>query len=324
MKYTIQHNFNDWPHFYVSTFFNNLYDQLQKRYENHTFEIINYPEYDDYGYGSIYSCMNFSIINSKTEKYALVSFFDNWKYHFMKHIGWKPEKMVKFFYPGGFNYLDYYNWRKDTIWNDDVYCPLAITDIYKSLYYNTYSPENISYKYKTNSTSNKIIFRGWIWPFRDQMLSGVKDESIVVIEKRENNAEKTLSYDLYLKELSEHRCALSLPGGTEICNRDIECFAVGVPVIRPFINVSYEDPLIPNYHYISCFEDIKYWNGYPEHSSFENFGDRLIETWNRVRENYDYLEFISKNARLWYERNCTLENNLNYLLKNIELEELNG
>ena len=106
MKYTIQHNFNDWPHFYVSTFFNNLYDQLQKRYENHTFEIINYPEYDDYGYGSIYSCMNFSIINSKTEKYALVSFFDNWKYHFMKHIGWKPEKMVKFFYPGGFNYLD--------------------------------------------------------------------------------------------------------------------------------------------------------------------------------------------------------------------------
>jgi len=323
MKYHIQHDFNDWPHFYVSTFFNKLYKKLQKKYAEHDFEIVNHPKYDNFGYGSIFSCMNFSIINPTNQKYMLVSFFDNWRYHFMKHIGWQPENMVKFFYPGGFNYFDYFNWRKETIGNDDLYCPLDITKIYKSFYYGPYGPSKIDYEHKED-TLDEMIFRGWLWPFRSQMLSRVNDESIVIIEKRQNEAAETLSYEDYLKELSQYRCALSLPGGTEICNRDIECFAVGTPVIRPFINTDYDDPLIPNYHYISCFSDIKYWNGNPEHSDFESFGDHLLETWNRVRYNEEYLRFISENARRWYEKHCTLDKNLRYLLRHIKLEELNG
>lgn len=323
MKFHIQHNFNDWPHFYVSTFFNNLFEKLQNKYPEHEFIVVNYPEFDNLGYGSIFSCMNFSIINPDNDKYMVLSFFDNWKYHFMKHLGWKPEKMVKFFYPGGFNYLDYFHWRQNNVHNDDIYCPINIQDIYQSFYYQTYGPQNIEYSY-SEDTIDKIVFRGWLWPFREEMISEIDDESISIIEKRENKASKTLPYDEYLKELSQHRCSLSLPGGTEICNRDIECFAVGSPVIRPFVNIEYEDPLIANYHYISCFADIKYWNGFPEALDLKSFGKNLLDIWERVRYNKDYLMFISKNARSWYENNCTLENNIKYVLNKIDLEDLNG
>lgn len=323
MDLIVRHEFNDWPHFYVSCFFNSLHENLKEKYPNHTFTIVNEEERERQGYGSIYSAMNYSVVNPENDKYILVSFFDNWKYHFMKHLGWKPDKMVKFFYPGGFNYLDYFHWRSVNKNDQDVYCPLNIKDIYRSFYYGPYSPIDIDYQFN-KETHDEMIFRGWIWPFRETMLSNLNESSIKVIEKRTNTASETLAYEDYLKELSEYRGALSLPGGTEICNRDIECFGVGTPVFRPHINTEYQEPLIPNYHYISCFRDVKYWTGYPDGIALDKFADELVDTWSRVRDDLDYLEFVSKNARSWYERNCTITNNLKYLTSLIDLEELNG
>jgi hypothetical protein len=104
---------------------------------------------------------------------------------------------------------------------------------------------------ENNEKINSLFFRGYLWDFRKEMVENIDREDIVIIDKNYNN--QNLLYTEYLDELSNYSCALSLPGGTEICNRDIECFGIGVPVIRPFVQTAYPEPLIPNYHYINCF-----------------------------------------------------------------------
>ena len=328
MQIIIRHLFRDLRNYYVTSFFDLFFQKLVEKFPDHHFDVSNDASYEHNGYGSIYSCMNFSIINPSNKKYILISFFDNRKYHFMKHLGWNPSNMVQFFYPGGFNYLDYFNFRNYEKDNKDIDCPININEIYRSFFYGPYEKNNLQHikniynNYQILKTQPSLYFRGYMWDFRKNMVKHIKDQSILVIDKnRENN---NLSYDNYLVDLCLYRCALSLPGGTEVCNRDIECFSVGVPVIRPYLNIEYPDPLIANYHYISCYNDCKYWDGNPSYLSYKDFAYNLEDCWSRVKNNYDYLQFISKNARNWFLKNCTLENNVQYLLSQINMEKLYG
>jgi len=326
MQIIIRHLFRDLRNYYVTSFFQLLYEKLEQKFPKYSFSIENDPAYEHNGYGGIYSCMNFSIINPQNKKYILISFFDNWKYHFMKHLGWNPSNMVQFFYPGGFNYWDYFNFRNHEKTNPDIDCPIHIKNIYNSFFYGTYEKgsldiiENIYDDYNLLNTKPSLYFRGYLWDFRKRMTENIQDESILVTDRNENN--NNLNYIDYLKDLSQYRCALSLPGGTEVCNRDIECFAVGVPVIRPYLNIQYPDPLIANYHYISCYNDCKYWDGNPNYLSYEDFILHLKDCWNKVKNNYEYLSFIRRNARDWFVKNCTLESNVDYVLSKIQMEKL--
>lgn len=328
MKLIVRHLFRDLGEFYVTSFFQSLYEKLISKFSNYTFDIINDPSYEDNGYGSIYSCMSLSIINPKNKKYILISFFDNWKYHFMKHLGWHPSKMVQFFYPGGFNYIDYYNFRYQQKSNKDIDCPKNISKIYESFFYGPYEKnkleliQDIYDKNPIKKTKPQMYFRGYMWDFRKEMIENINDNSIIIIDKNSDN--NNLCYADYLKDLSQYRCALSLPGGTEVCNRDIECFAIGVPVIRPFLNIQYPDPLIPNYHYISCYTDCKYWDGNPNYLSNKHFADYVVDYWNKIKHNIEYLDFVRDNARKWFLKNCTLENNIEYILSKLNMEALYG
>jgi hypothetical protein len=327
MRLIIRHLFRDLGNYYVTAFLNSLYSKLCIKYPNYTFDIQNDKLYENNGYGSIYSCMNFSIVNPKTEKYILVSFFDNWKYLFMKHMGWSPDKMTQFFYCGGFNYMDYFHWKHLQKENKDVCLPYNIETVYKSFFYGPYyanQDSEIDKIYNINNIKRSIpqlSFRGYMWDFRKEMLDNLNDESITIIDKNSTN---NLNYIEYLQDLTKYRCALSLPGGTEICNRDIECFSIGVPVIRPNLCINYPDPLIANYHYISCYDNCKYWDGYPSYLSYKDFQESLKDCWSKVKDNLEYLEFISKNAREWYLKNCTIENNIKYIMSKIDLGALNG
>ena len=325
----IRHQFRDLGDYYVTNFFQSLYSCLKRKYPDIKFVVRNQKKYENNGYGSIYSCMNFSIINPKTSKYIVISLFDNWKYHFMRHLGWKPNKMVQFFYAGGFNFFDYFHFKMLEKNNPDVDLPLNITEIYKSFYYSPFSDRHEDLQkelYKSRNTKETkpiLYFRGYMWDFRKDMVARIKDSSILIIDKNKKT-KNLLDYSEYLKDISMYRCALSLPGGTEICNRDIECFGIGVPVIRPHLDINYPEPLIPNYHYISCYHDCKYLHGSPEYVDPKEFKKYLIYYWEKVKDNFEYLDFISHNAREWYVKNCTLDQNIKHLLKNIDLELLYG
>lgn len=328
MEFLIRHEFRNLKinnnDFYVSNFFNKLYTTLEKKHPNHTFTKYLNTDYSKYGQGGISSCMNFSIINPDNGNYILISFFDNWKYHFMKHMGWDPKKMKQFFYPGGFNFYDYFTFKKKSETNFDVEFPEDIKKTYQQFYYQPYFDccydliDDLYQKRKFLRKNRSLFFRGWMWDFRKKMMSNVSQNDILIFDK--NNNGDNLDYKSYLNEISNYYCSLSLPGGNEICNRDIECFGIGSPVIRPSLNINYEDPLIPNYHYISCYQPCDYSiDGNPKYLSYEDFGKSLISTWNSVKNNDEYLDFISENARFWFLRNCKMENNLNYVINKIDI-----
>lgn len=328
MKFIIRHLFRDLGKYYVTRFFDRIYKDILNIYPQHSFDIVNNEQYENNGYGGTYSCMNMSIINPENDKYILISFFDNWKYLFMQHMGWRPDKMKQWFYSGGFNYSDYFYFKVSQKNNIDLNLPYNIDQIYNSFFYGPYytdydSEVDIIYNDdQLRNSDNKLIFRGYMWDFRKEMTNALRDTSIIITDKNINN--NGLNYLEYMKDLKKYRCALSLPGGTEVCNRDIECFSIGVPVIRPTLSVQYPDPLIPNYHYISCYDSCKYWNGNPSYLSYKDFQESLQDCWSRVRDDFEYLEFVAKNAREWYLKNCTLTQNIKYVLSKLDLEALNG
>ncbi len=313
--------------FYITNFFNKLLTELQKKFNDFSFEIVNDTNYEKYGQGGIYSCMNFSIVNPENKKYILISFFDNWKYHFMSHLGWDAENMVQFFYPGGFNFYDYYTFKTNTKNNLDVKFPNDIKNIYEPFYYGPYFDccydfmNSLYEKNKNSDKEKKLFFRGWLWDFRKKMVNEIVTDDIIIIDKNVDN--QNMEYTEYLNDLSKYKVSLSLPGGNEMCNRDIECFGVGIPVIRPHLNINYPDPLIPNFHYISCYHSCDYsFDGHPKYNSYTDFKNNLITTWNRVKNNDEYLNFVSENAKNWFDKNCTLPSNIEYLINRIDLKKL--
>jgi hypothetical protein len=114
-----------------------------------------------------------------------------------------------------------------------------------------------------------------------------------------------ISYNLYFDEIIKHKIALSVDGRGEFCYRDIECFAIGVPIIRfEYDSVMY-DPLIPNYHYISIPRppDMKLYRlGNQFHAEL------LMERYKEVLNDTEFLNYISRNARKYYEKNCLMHN----------------
>lgn len=328
MDIVIRHFFRDLGNFYVTNFFHSLYKQLQLQFPQHSFRIENNNSYEINGYGSTYSCMHMSIINPQNNKYIVISFFDNWRYLFMKHLGWNPELMTQMFYCGGFNFLEYFYWKDNQSYNDDVYLPSDIDKKYHSFFYGPYNTNyaneetNIYNSYNIDDALPQLYFRGYMWDFRQEMVKNINQDDIIVIDK--NIEHNNLDYVEYLQDLTRYQAALSLPGGTEICNRDIECFSVGIPVIRPLLSTAYPDPLIPNYHYISCYDSAKYWDGNASYNSYQDFALSLTECWNTIKNNKEYLKFISKNAHNWYVKHCNIESNVYYILSKLNMESLYG
>lgn len=116
---------------------------------------------------------------------------------------------------------------------------------------------------------------------------------------------RTIDMPSYFNEMIKHKIALSVDGRGEFCYRDIECFAVGVPIIRFEYVSKMHDPLIPNYHYISIPRpiDMKLYR-----LGNENHAKMLIERYYEVLNNKDFLKYIVENARKYYLKNCTMPN----------------
>lgn len=320
MNYKIRWKKTNLGSFYVTTLLQKLSEGIREKYPEHSFEDESNDKYSRIGQGTISSPMNLSVYNPLNQKYIIVSCVDNWKTHFMPHLGWKPKNMVKMFYSGGFNYLDYYSFCKEQSLEPNL-------NFYSPFYYGPYNydeQELITDLFENRKeTKQELVFRGLLFKFRANLVKYINDSSIQIYDRRGDKV-SDLKYSDYLKELSEYKAALSLPGATEICNRDIECFAVGTPVVRPLLHTKYEDPLLPDYHYINCYVDAKYYDGNPNYNNIKDFGKYLIQTWDKVKHDKDYLEFVSRNAREWYIKNCLIENNVSYLLSKIKLEDING
>jgi hypothetical protein len=122
----------------------------------------------------------------------------------------------------------------------------------------------------------------------------------------------------YFNQLIAHKLAISIDGRGEFCYRDVECFGCGVPIIRYEYESILNEPLIPNYHYISIPrpQDMTlYRTGTKEHA------DKFMEKYFEVINNDRLLAFISKNAREYYEKNLSLKPSLDKTFEILKLKE---
>jgi len=122
----------------------------------------------------------------------------------------------------------------------------------------------------------------------------------------------------YFSNLINYNVALSVAGVGEFCYRDVECMALGIPFLRfEYQGKMYED-LIPNYHYIS----IEYDNTIPKHNGVhtdrlgnQEHAKKIEQRFNEVKNDKDFLKFISENARSYYVNNLTSPNRVNNTIK---------
>ena len=129
-----------------------------------------------------------------------------------------------------------------------------------------------------------------------------------------NKATGSLNSDDYIKELASHRINISTNGNAEICNRDFEIMGLGNVLIRPTLVGKFYDPLIPGKHYIGV--------DYENYLDLKSVADSLIDTYNRVKQDNELMDYIGKNARDWYVKNGTIDANVDILIKLVDFSKL--
>lgn len=116
-----------------------------------------------------------------------------------------------------------------------------------------------------------------------------------------------LPFDQYLQESFNFRLALSIGGGGgalcgDLCFRDIEMFAIGIPLLRPQLIVENSEPLIPNFHYVSV--DADFDDNY-RYTNPEELSQRIAHRYRNVISDLEFLDYVKNNAKNWYENNIS-------------------
>jgi hypothetical protein len=109
-------------------------------------------------------------------------------------------------------------------------------------------------------------------------------------------------FNSYAEELMNFKLGLSVAGRGEMCYRDVEYMGLGVPFIRFEYTTEFLEPLVPNFHYISVERpnDLFDWMQL-DRVGEKNHADMIIERYMQVKDDKEFLNFISKNARNYYE-----------------------
>ena len=125
-------------------------------------------------------------------------------------------------------------------------------------------------------------------------------------------------FDAYARILIKHKIALSIAGRGEFCYRDVENFAIGAPIMRFEFNNEMYQPLIPNFHYIS----VERPNDLPlDRLGEKHHAEMLEKRFLEVKDDINFLNFISDNARKYYEDFLSINGSVNLTYKILNLNE---
>lgn len=128
------------------------------------------------------------------------------------------------------------------------------------------------------------------------------------------------SEDAYFEDTIRHKVGLSIGGRGEFCYRDIEYMAIGVPFLRFQFQSQMLPGLIPNVHYISVdVPDDLYKDPHRDDMPDDKLGGEqhaklLEQRFLEVKDDVDFLNFISRNARQYYETYLAPGQNVKYTL----------
>lgn len=160
-----------------------------------------------------------------------------------------------------------------------------------------------------NKITDKMFYKG----------SGIEKyrKSVKILGERNLVDLEIKGFEEYLESLCNHNLALSYytdldkyttpfdhPG--EFCYRDMEYVSLGVPFIRIEYKDSVYNGLYPNYHYISIPRE-KAHEAYKSHGD-EGVADLLESKFLEIKDNKDFLNYISKNQIEWFDTYAKIPN----------------
>jgi len=154
--------------------------------------------------------------------------------------------------------------------------------------------------------NDKLYFKGGGWkeggdPYRNVVRilyeKGYLDPKYSSITTYLDNLSKQNIAISHYMDLNRFTKANKSPG--ELCYRDMEMMSIGVPYIRIEYKSELHKAFIPNYHYIVIPRE-------EAHRAYDKDGDEgvaklFINKYNEVKDDHDFLKFISKNQREWYD-----------------------
>jgi hypothetical protein len=247
------------------------------------------------------------IENVDTKKYFVITYWDKMEC-ICEYTGWDMENLVEIFTSSGVHK------------NDVIYQPLELK--YTPFSYLTPRKDidvAIS-ELKDTDNNDRIIpekpqFKGYLYLFRKYLES---DDRFFVREK--GNGEY-LQFTDYIKHLNKFAINMNLNGAGEICYRDMEILGLGTALFRPKLLVQFDDPLIPDHHYISVdYDSIK--DEKKQDIFFKKFSDLIIQRWNEVVKDKEYINFVAQNGRKWFENNVSKEKHGEIAIKLIDFNKL--
>lgn len=174
-------------------------------------------------------------------------------------------------------------------------------------------------KYPSNGKIEKAIFIGELYEGRKEIAEVLSTHPLfeIIDSKRDDK----YTFREYIDKIREYKMVLSLNGFGEICFRDYEAMAVGVPVIRSKLFNSYYEPLTPYVHYVSATEAPV--NGFLEYnSSYSSIAGQFISTIERTIKDDHYLAILAINGRRYFLANVWSQSMIHNFFKLVNLKLL--
>lgn len=317
-KLVVQYEFphNEW---FITHYFHNVANKLVEKNKDIEFSFVNSGELRERNSYSRSSAHMMTITNPENGKYILQSFWDKTICVFNKFV-WDPPKMVQLLCSSGLNKEEYDNFFK--IDHNDT-LPIDFDNVYTPFTYFPYTTraariiETLASKRDFNNLKEKIVFRGALYNERLFLRNTIHNGEDIIVDNIQDTYKDAPEF---LSEQIENLCALSINGAAEICNRDIELFGLGMPVIRTELNVEFFNKLKPDYHYISAGKCLfRCGSTFMDNNLLK---DAILEKFNFCKLHKEHCMSVGENARKWYLENCTIESMTNLFEKLVRIDLL--
>jgi hypothetical protein len=282
LEFRFENPHTDWAVLHV---FKKYYEQFINENPNIICSYVNSSKFYDGNPSGIYSAQLMTITNLDTKKYLIISYWDRPIEMTWDGNGWDTKNRVELISSSGA--------KPEMNFTPYSYLPYSI--VFEDL--------SLKSKKMDEKEKNELEFRGFLY---NERLSLSKIGDINISDK------KIFPFETYFDDLTNNKICLSLNGAGEICNRDIEILSARSALLRPELKLQFHNKLIPNYHYIS----------------FEMDNDPIIlnkiilDRYYEVKDDVEFLKYISENGYQWYLENGTIDSNVKILKEIIDINKL--
>ena len=244
-------------------------------------------------------------INIVTTHHRLIDLFTAWKY---------PYEYVKNVFTGHYRLEGIIHNHAQIVKRLGLDGPFN-HEIYKPWFFRPESWEEVEKyagQFDPQTAERKLYFRGVQSGARKCLEHFPSDPDLNIIwgTFAKNNK---IQQSEYYKELLKHRVSLSIPGAGDMCHRDIECFGMGVPMVRPRFTSKLVAPIPDNAYIPVDFEEVdpvptwaESWPWYPKYP--DKLAADLVQKFREVVNNEELLLETARNGLNYHNEICSWPN----------------